>query len=346
MRLPLLISFLSTALAAALGIYILLHQPAVASFDDTIQLCLKSTGIEQKNCVANAAKLLADYDIEEQSVIIDRALSTPEFGGICHMMAHELGAALFAKSTSLPEALAYCTEACSSGCYHGAAEAYLLDRLAQGKDSSEESLLAELEGVNACIETSDPTCATKMSHAAHGLGHALMFVLGNDLPEVLRLCDTLGNAEACHIGAFMSNYLSLDDATHPSLFIRRDDPLYPCLILDDRYAAACYGNQADFFLGEDVAANVELCRVFPEAHQEECFKRVANKHIQKINDPDVLAHVCDVVPGDNPRKLCIENIVKRLGDSRAEPHTTIERFCEALDSDFNSFCLDLANQVL
>jgi hypothetical protein len=331
------------AALAALAVYLLTRYPT--SFNETLRKCVALTGDEQETCIEYAAHQLAEYDVETQARIIDQALSMPEFGGVCHLMAHELGAALFTKTKSLPEALAHCTDACSSGCYHGASEEYLLARLSEGKDLSEHALLNELEQMDQCTQASDPACARNLSHAAHGAGHALMFVLGNDLPATLKLCDTLINAGACHSGAFMSNYLSLDDATHPSRFIRRDDPQYPCTVLDERYASACFASQADFFLRDDVAANVEICRTFPEAHQTSCLKRVANLHIQDMNDPQSLAHVCDVVPDDSAKKLCIENIVNRLGDRKNDSDTDIERFCEALEPTLQTACAEMANQV-
>lgn len=323
----------------ALGTFIALTTTLSADFESSARACITLSGAEQKECMKSAATLLAGYTLRTQSEYIDRTLSNPEFGGICHMFAHTLGGVLYEKSDSLNEALGSCTDACSSGCYHGAAESYLVERIQSGDSASEEALLSELHGIYQCGPDASPECVTRTAHAMHGAGHALMFVLNNDLPKSLALCDSVENARACYSGVFMSNYLSLEDSTHPSLYIRTDDPLFPCTELSERYRESCYENQTTFFFDEEVEPNVALCEQVPSAYRDLCLRHVANKKIQKITDSVLLAEVCAVIPNTYPRHRCIENIVDRLIERKSDSATDVTAFCTSLTGAEKDTCV-------
>lgn len=298
--------------------------------------CEHEAPTAQNACFQKLAEALAKEPTEVRTRFIENTLHSPAFLGTCHLFMHFLGSALYQKSNSLVSALDSCTLACSAGCYHGAAEKYFTERIRSGTPLTVTGFANEAAKMNTCSRE-----ATQCEHggdAIHGFGHALMDLTGSDLPYSLTLCDALTAPEGCYAGVFMSNYMSLTDDSHPSRFIRADDALYPCTILDARYQKSCYANQADFFLGPDIVKNTSLCRTFPVQYQSACLLRVPNLAVQRITDVHEMNSVCSVIPNTKEQELCIEGIVDRLKDRKTDGVSDAKIFCETVQDAFKKSC--------
>ena len=85
---------------------------------------------------------------------------------------------------------------------------------------------------------------------ARGIGHALMLVSYNDLPNALLRCDDLHDtweSSQCVNGAFMQNMFSKYN-DHDSKYLPKDDLHFPCNIARAKDQAACYQVQSRLIL--------------------------------------------------------------------------------------------------
>ena len=158
----------------------------------------------------------------------------------CHKIAHAVGEAAFRAVGDIEEALRLATNACSGGYYHGVMKGFFGDKIDHGVVGREvESVCASFgyhtNGAVSCF---------------HGLGHALMYATGNDLPSVLTACDRAANNDEwrrshCYDGAFMANAFSpfsgsIYGSERPSKYLSEDDLLYPCDAVAPPYRLICY----------------------------------------------------------------------------------------------------------
>ena len=76
----------------------------------------------------------------------------------------------------------------------------------------------------------------------HGLGHGLMITTGYGLPISLEACErvqTFLDRTSCKGGVFMENITS--SYGFRSSWLRDDDPVYPCNVVDADDKITCYG---------------------------------------------------------------------------------------------------------
>jgi hypothetical protein len=160
----------------------------------------------------------------------------------CHTLLHPIGEAAGHEYPSVAEAYKYGDTFCRSGYYHGVLEGVF------GHEGSEE-LLDNLDSLCAEVDGKERYSYDYFS-CVHGVGHGLMAYFDHDLLESLEGCDKLSGEweqSSCHGGVFMENVIS-DTPEEPSKFLKRDDPLYPCDVVDDKYRAQCYLMQTSHML--------------------------------------------------------------------------------------------------
>lgn len=307
-----------------------------------VRVCYE--GSNSKSCLRNlATRTLGSSNLPVALATLDAAISDPAVASMCHVLGHYLGQEEYRRVGDLGTALGQCDGFCYGSCYHGAAEAYVIDRIASGGYAADDAALAAVAGsVTNCRTAS---CDERVD-TIHGVGHALMFLTANDLPRSLRLCDLASNPTACHIGVFMSNFMSLEDPAHPSAYIRSGDPTFPCRILDGRYQSACYKNQADFLATDDIAQNVELCRKFPELFRESCYLEAPKRLVQKGSDLAAVAAGCVRIGSIPADRLCIEGVVVNLRGKHRDDFRDMAAFCAAVGVGYRPDCYRRIGTVL
>lgn len=332
--------FLTVAAFAALGIFIvpaILRRP-LADFN-AVAAARRCEEGDRLPCLRKlAAELLDAAPLPEVLALFHAAAAKPAVSNVCHFLGHYLGQEEYRRTGDFALSLGHCDNFCYGSCYHGVAEAYVLERAAGADDSA---LAAVAGSVTNCR---DPLCDEQVD-TIHGVGHALMFLTVNDLPRSLRLCDLTGNPTACHIGAFMSNYQSLEDGDHPSRYIRRDDPMFPCRVLDARYQTACYLNQAQFFVTSDILGNIALCQSFPPEFQERCYLEIAKHPAQQGSDVAAMHAACRVVPPSH-RQFCIESIIVNLHGKSSRDVADMAAFCRLAEPEYKRGCYGRMQSVL
>ena len=180
---------------------------------------------------------------EALKVLHERKLTDIRLNTSCHEAMHEIGRAAFYEYGSIAGAYAEADYACWGGYLHGVIEAALSRK--KLSDISAESLRTMCDAAKKNGETS-------FGHfsCVHGIGHALMFVSKNDLPQSLFRCDDLANkweSDNCANGAFMQNLFSKYNE-HRSAYLPKDDLHFPCSIAREKDQTECYRVQGRFIL--------------------------------------------------------------------------------------------------
>lgn len=148
-----------------------------------------------------------------------------------HENAHVFGGALF--DIAGTSGLAVCDSQFSFGCYHE----FLGEAIATLG-------LASVDSLNqGCVDA----LGTQSLSCQHGIGHGIAAYLGYDkqsLDKALSLCEKLPYNDpigGCYGGVFMEynmqTMLGEEARTRP---MRAGDPQYPCDVLPDAYAPACW----------------------------------------------------------------------------------------------------------
>lgn len=110
-------------------------------------------------------------------------------------------------------------------------------------------------------------------------------------------------------------------AREPFPPLRREDPLYPCNALDERYLLACYQMQTSailFFNGYDVAAAGRECARAPDLFRGTCFQSLG-RDVSSITQQDHsrAIRLCGTVPADD-QSWCHIGYAKNLVDLTAD----------------------------
>jgi hypothetical protein len=188
----------------------------------------------------------------------------------CHQLTHVIGRTAAELYSDVSEAFNHGEHFCGMGYYHGVME----------------TLVAKI-GIDKILEEADALCADMRQNrryseyhygCAHGLGHGFMGVFDNELFESLYACDRLTDSwekEHCYGGVFMQNVMAEDDPSHPSKYLKADQPLYPCTDIDRRYKNMCYGGQTLYVLrtqGYDFAKAFDLCGEVEDSFRARCYR--------------------------------------------------------------------------
>lgn len=177
------------------------------------------------------------------AILHERMESDTKLSTNCHQAIHAIGRTAFHEYGSIAEAYGEADYSCWGGYLHGIVEAGVRskDRI----DVTPELLRATCEEVRG-----DGTMSFPYFSCVHGIGHALMYVMNNNLPDVLIRCDDMNNvweARQCANGAFMENLLA-NYSDHRSDFLPKDDLHFPCNIVREKDQDVCYLVQGRFIL--------------------------------------------------------------------------------------------------
>jgi len=196
----------------------------------------------------------------------------------CHEFLHYAGWGLYKKTKNISNAFLEANSKCDSGMFHGIVEEYISEA-SEGKNQEQFVTSVAPTACEGDVAKNNLLPGVK-AICYHGLGHAFMFITGNDLPQSLRHCDALSPAHAgeCYTGAFMENLQSKQVGrlgTHPSAYMPKpDDPDYPCNLLDEKHRDFCYrytGIAVVVRTKGDFKKAFKYCLKVAPAYQDTCF---------------------------------------------------------------------------
>lgn len=306
-------------------------------------LCMGLTGCNTQDVPATIDPLMVRYGqvAQEISELVEKegagsaaqflqetVEKEPALEDICHGLAHEIGEQAYEKD-GFEDALRFEYDVCGSGYLHGVIEAYL----------------ADVEDLDAVLLT---LCEPGAGKCFHGIGHGLMYRSLNDLPGSIALCDRFEARAArvqCYEGVFMEN-VEVDPTTHPSEYLKADDPYFPCRNQNDIAEGVCAFYMPRYYLRlyprayEDALA---YCDTIPEGPRDACIKGVGDSVMkQNINDPLWVENFCENVD-ESKRRFCIEGLVSYYIVHHASSSKGLE-LCELLKEENRASCQKVVSE--
>jgi hypothetical protein len=221
----------------------------------------------------------------------------------CHPLAHKVGNIAFHVYGSVLAAVPQYVPVCASGYYHGLLEEYLA------------TAPNYYEGIKVVCGTTSGSGSSDYFNwfqCTHGLGHGVMEHDADEVPRSLKDCDVLDPAnqarEICYAGVFMENITTDEKTGRASKYIKPEDPIYPCDIVETQYKSACY------FL--------------------------SSSQILKINHWNFqdAFNVCDTKAEKAYRWLCYESLGRDVSGSSLRDKTRVNTLCMMGSADMRGEC--------
>lgn len=298
-------------------------------FKDLAHVMLKDAGV---------AEILAALAAQEEQ-------GQSDFFFACHTFTHQIGRLAYQHTQSIPRVYQECTEVCEGGCYHGAVEGYFSEHKLSLFPEHREKLSRAL--AQLCEQSLGPR--EVYYQCFHGIGHALMFIADQDPFGSLEACDLIKEERErnfCYTGVFMEHNNALKPgSSHPSLFTRPDDPLYPCNILKEQHLPMCYILSAQRFhvLKRNWPDALAMCQLVPTPFRKECsFGMGIELSTGGGRDTEEIVQGCRKVEEAVQRTYCQKGAVRglfyRYAGNPPYALTLADRLCKAADPADRSMC--------
>jgi len=304
-----------------------------------MDICFKNYS---NTCYRDTAyDFLQHFTLDEILSAFEENEAQPEVFYRCHEVTHYLGRDEYKRVNSIKGAYEHCTPVCHGGCYHGVIEAFFKEKNLPIYGDNDPIIAKEI--LKTCGIPEDYEKSRIYYECVHGIGHAMMFIIDGDLPYSLKLCDSLklvSEREACYSGVFMESSSSSTNIFHPSRFVKEDDPMYPCNVLDDKYLNICYAYQSSYFsiiTNSDWRKTIELCNAVPNDYRRLCFRMIGSNQVGYTRNLDVMKKNCDLISEPELKDVCVQGIVGSLGGRYSDPSLIIQ-FCSIVDSENKKSC--------
>lgn len=289
-----------------------------------------------------ATVLMQQFSLKELLGSFAKNEIYPEIFSRCHEETHYLSRIAYQKMGNISKVYDQCDSTCHGGCYHGAIEQYLKDKKVPLTNLNTPETANVI--IQTCGKEEDYPKPLIFNECIHGMGHAAMFITVGDLIQSLKICDLFPSfmeRDSCYTGVFMENSSSSTNTDHPGKFIRADDILYPCDILDEKYLPECYRYQSSYFAsyaGYNWAKVVDLCGQVPRNYQQECFQTIGTNQVGYTQDFSVIKKNCELIKDENFRNSCIQGVIISLGGRYvSQPQRMIE-YCQIVNPENRKSC--------
>jgi len=262
----------------------------------------------------------------------------------CHQMVHVVGRTALKKYTELADTFQRGDHFCWAGYYHGAMEQLSIEK-----------------GYDYILNHTDEICskiAAKERYSfyhyncVHGMGHGFMMVQDNELFKVLASCDKMSDdweRQSCWGGAFMQNVMEAQtSADHTSKYLKRDQPMYPCTAVAEKYKYQCYLMQTSYALevsGYDFSKIFALCGGLTgtdAAYRVTCYQSAGRDASgQSASNVEQTVSTCLLDKSSEARTNCVIGAVKDFisyfySDQQAQ------KLCDALPLELQPICKSTA----
>lgn len=306
-----------------------------------MKICLENAGRDY--CYRDLADvLMRQFKLKEILQSFSKNETYPEIFSRCHEETHYLSRIEYQRVGNIAKVYDQCDSTCHGGCYHGAIEQYLKNKNVPLTSPDNEAVAKVITQI--CGKKQDYSTPLIYGECIHGIGHATMFVTDMELPKSLELCDLLFNQEereTCYSGVFMENSSSSTNNDHPGKFIKVDDPMYPCNILDKQYLSQCYRYQSSYFgfyTKWDWSKVASLCSKVPKDYRSECFQTIGTNQVGYTQDFNQMKRNCSLIKDETFRNFCIRGIVVALGGRYVNQPDRLNGFCQLVDAESKKTC--------
>lgn len=301
---------------------------------------LVACATEHLEAVMGAHGSLYAFDLLEEMSNTDATMKRAD-----HPVAHDLGAVALHTYGTIGETLATCSHKVFQGCFHGALQEYF------------RHVPLEAESLEGICSKDAPSFDRYACN--HGLGHGLLIAVDYDLERALDLCASIERRDRhnCYSGAFMENVVAYidfkrgkghaahsDDDGHvhaPMFWVKVDDPLYPCNVINTDYVDNCWRMQTSLVLylnKGDFQEVAEICTELSEDHHRSCFRsmgRDASAYSQ--HDPQGVSNKCANAPTNQSHAWCIHGFVSDVVTNYADPEAALPS-CQAIREENKEAC--------
>jgi len=309
-----------------------------------MDICFKKGG--RDNCYKDlAAIFFSQYDLPALLQMLSDNEQYPEVFSRCHELTHYLTRLSYQKEQSISKVYDSCTSVCHGGCYHGVIEEYLSEKnLSLDLSSNYDQIKQEI--IKICGQKSDYKVPLLFDECLHGIGHGTMYITDADLPKALKLCDLLEDEQkqqTCYGGAFMENSSSSTNLDHPSKFIKADDPLYPCDILDKKYLGVCYRYQSSHFaiISQSNWGQVaKMCMQVPQDFRPACFLTIGSNLVGFTQVTKTIIDNCSLIEEENYQSYCYQGAVDALAIRYRDDASRGFDFCSQVPSQYQKSCFN------
>lgn len=254
----------------------------------------------------------------------------------CHRAVHAIGAASLARyEGSVARIFANGDSTCGSGYYHG-----VLERSLVNTKSREPAVLGSIaRGLCRGAATMTPWIDYQ---CLHGLGHGLMIATGLNLPISLAVCKRLDiwwDRDACRGGVFMENMQS--SWGFRSLWLRDDDPVYPCNWVAREAKRRCYQLVTSQILpavGDNWGRAAEMCSEVERDFVYMCFQSLGRDASSRSNrNPAEIVETCAIARPLGGESDCIEAAAKDITSNYASGQRA-SALCEVVATNLRDRC--------
>lgn len=262
----------------------------------------------------------------------------------CHSEAHDLGKIVFARVRDVGKGLRICADECNSGCMHGV----LMEAFTSiGKAAPHHMDLSVLKPAikDLCQRNPVMTASYSPGDCAHGVGHALAYLAGYDVPAAIKACKGNENTAMeyyCATGAYMEYVTERDpqDAATKSILYPCDTYIYPAACA--RYKMV-HVVRRHYEAGKTTEALREQCAALSGPLRLGCFHGLGNAHMPFIAAKKIgIRQVC-LNLGEVEEFVCIDGAMERMAKFH-EPRA--REVCEELDGHNKKTCLTaVANKM-
>jgi len=291
-------------------------------------------------CLKILAKdLHRNYPLSDILAALAIVKNEPHVLDECHTFEHYLGREEYKRTQSVAEAFRQTSSACFGGAAHGIVEGYLMEQ--QWPEVSEEKITEFALTVCQPILRDFPIA--DYDTCRHGIGHALMFIAGSDVPHSLKLCDILPHSDdrrRCYAGVFHENQLYSDRSGIHKRILPNTVQVYPCNELEEKYLQMCFQYQIRPLISlEKFNEAIEMCLQIPPIYQTLCFFQIGEDApiFLDLNAYQQIKAVCDQVyvvtqSSSSFRSSCLKGAVSTLVRESKRMEGVFE-FCNLFDEE-------------
>lgn len=300
---------------------------------------------QRNDCLKNAIEYIrGKFKLQEIINTFQENINTLEFFSNCHTALHFLGQEEYKKGQNVTQSLISGTPLCFAGYYHGVLE----EHFRQNNLDVTNMLDLKNEAKSICGNKNSFAAEREYFECLHGLGHALIFALDGELPISLKVCDELNDEvdrNWCYSGIFMENSTSSTNSDHPSKYLRENEPLYPCTILENKYLKTCYTLQS-FYLAEinefDWPKISQACMKINLEFRNNCFNAIGQVLVGFTQDVGLISKTCESLK--TGQEDCVQGAAGALSGRYNKDIVKLENFCNSLIKHKN-ICLQKTEMV-
>lgn len=260
----------------------------------------------------------------------------------CHPLMHVIGRAASERFGNPGDAFAEGDSFCWSGYYHGVMEG-IIGRIGL------KNLASQMNRI--CVNIRDRTTyGFDYYNCVHGLGHGLMAITQDELFQSLDWCGKLAGSweqASCASGIFMENII-IDGKNHKTKYLRADEPLYPCMAVEEKYKYPCYLMQSSYVLkvvGADFVKIFEWCEKADPDYRKICYQSIGRDASgNSIADIERTRNSCLLgKPGDEQENCAIGAVKDFISYYHSDKKA--KELCNSFAAEnLRSVCLETAEQ--